>query len=79
MEKHAPLATASENVEYGVQDFTKTVGPRSSVSLGGRAGEAQGDSIGHRKDPLGEVFSYLLELWITTPRPLFIQSLHAIR
>jgi hypothetical protein len=30
-----PLATASENVEYGVQDFTKTVGPRSFVSLGG--------------------------------------------
>jgi hypothetical protein len=35
VEKHAPLATASEDVEYGVQDFTKTVGPRSSVSLGG--------------------------------------------
>jgi hypothetical protein len=35
VEKHALLATASENVGYGVQDFTKTVGPRSSVSLGG--------------------------------------------
>ena len=35
MEKHAPLATASENAEYGVQDFTKPVGPRSFVSLGG--------------------------------------------
>src|SRR5215208_2385348 len=45
----------------------------------GRAGEARCNSIGHRKDPLGKVFSYLLELWITTPRPLFIQSLHALR
>src|SRR5215207_723831 len=35
MGKHAPLATALQEVEDGVQDLTKIVGPRSSVSFGG--------------------------------------------
>lgn len=33
--KHSPLATALQDVEDGVQDLTKTVGPWASVSFGG--------------------------------------------
>ena len=36
MRKQAPLATAFEEVEDGLEDLTETVGPRSSVCLGGR-------------------------------------------
>ena len=34
MGKQAPLATAFENVEYGVHDLAKIVGPRPSKALG---------------------------------------------
>jgi hypothetical protein len=34
--KHAPLTTAFEDIEDGVQDLAKIVSPRPSMACGGR-------------------------------------------